>query len=194
MKNDFKKMVKMYSVKDKSVIRLSNTLQKFRFSIVAFSDGLINKEDFLSPCIVLTPINMPKIRLNGEKETLKKYFDKYGKKKVSDFTAKEYTDYLNFAEKAGETKEYIIWRKSSKNIISNLIKKVKEFNYLNKNKFRLSILKFSDGSIRLDFGNQKKDEVRRLCRKLSLSAKKNVLKDMFFQFDLFRCFLSKNLL
>jgi hypothetical protein len=52
----------------------------------------------------MSPINMPKIRLNGEIEVLKKYFDKYKKNKMEDFSVDEYTDYLDFAEKAGETK------------------------------------------------------------------------------------------
>jgi hypothetical protein len=193
MKNNIKNLVKKYQVTNKEVIKLSNTLQKFNFSVTALSDGLINKNIFLTPCIVLAPINMPKFRLNNERQSLKIYFNKYGRKRLEDFRREEYDNYLSFAEKAGETEEYKVWRESGKKIISDFIKKVDEFNSLNKSKIKLSVLRFTEGSVRLDFGNQKKDMFRLKYSKVGLERKNEFMSLLFFQFSLFNDFLSKNI-
>jgi hypothetical protein len=193
MRKDLKNIIKRHCIKNKDIIKLSYTLQELNFSILAIGDGLINKEDFLPPCIILAPISMPKIRLNREIESLKKYFTMYNKKRIEDFTAKEYLDYLDFAERAGETKEYRGWRVSSEKTISDLIQKVKKFNSLNKSKFKLSVLKFDEGTLRLDFADQKKDEIRHKYNKVTMNKKRAIMSALFLQFSLFNIFLNKSL-
>jgi hypothetical protein len=193
MRRDLKQAIKKHKITSKELIGLATVLGDNNFSIIALGEGLILKDDFLTPCIILAPLGMPKIRLNGEKSALRIYFKKYKKDRVEDFTAKEYTDYLNFAEKAGETTEYKKWRDYSKKIVLDLDKKIKRFNLINKNTdIKLSILRFTDGCVRLDFGNQKKEEIRNLYKDLSLNDKKNKMKKMFVQFLLFKKFLLEN--
>jgi hypothetical protein len=78
-------------------------------------------------------------------------------------------------------------------VISNLVKKVNKFNLINKNKIKLPILRLTDGEIRLDFGNQKKEEIRFKNSNISLTKKNALMDKLFLQFSLFNDFLNKNI-
>lgn len=149
------------------------------------SDGLVNKKDFLLPCIVLELKNKPKIRFKNQTSFFKKYLANVKKKSISQLEGNQYAELITLAKGKGETKEYRKWRKNQ--ILKTLWLKnlLNEYNKTRKNlsgKDKFSILEFEDGTIRLDFGNQTNENLRKSIEKLSLVSKKGKFNQFLDEF------------
>ena len=149
------------------------------------SDGLVNKKDFLSPCIVLELKNKPEIRFKNQTLFFKKYLANAKKKNINQLENKQYVELLTLARKKGETKDYLRWRKNQMSKTVWLKSLLNEYNKTRKNlkkKEQFSILEFEDGITRLDFGNQTNENLRKSIEKLSLTDKNKKLSQFLDEF------------
>jgi hypothetical protein len=124
-------------VKQRDILFVAGFLVLNEFKIVVISDGLLNKKDFLTPCIVFDTKKKPKI-----KAWLKSLLNKYNKTR------------------------------------KNIDKKEK-----------FSILTFSDGTARLDFGNLTNLNLEENFKKLSFADKKKKMKQFLNEFGEFKKYL-----
>jgi len=171
-------------VTDKNILFVSGFLGLNDFK-THISDGLVNKKDFLSPCIVLELQDKPKIRFKNQILFFKKYLAEVKKKSIKQLEGKQYAELITLARKKGETKEYLKWRKNQilKTIwLKNLLKQYNKTRKSLNKKEQLSILDFEDGTIRLDFGNQTNENLRKNIEKLSLTSKKEKLNQFLNEF------------
>ncbi|MBI5150950.1 MAG: hypothetical protein HZA34_00030 [Candidatus Pacebacteria bacterium] len=149
------------------------------------SDGIVNKDVFLSPCIVLEIKKKPKLRFKNQVGFFEKYLAQAEKKNVKQLNNKQYCELINLARKEGESNEYAEWRKESLSKITWVKKLLSEYNKTRKNldkKERFSFLEFEDGTIRLNFGNTTNENLGKNTGTAPLSDKKKKLRQFLSEF------------
>lgn len=159
------------------------------------SDGLVNKDVFLSPCIVLELKKKPKLRFKNQIKFFEKYLAQTKKKRIKQLSNKQYCELIDLALKEGESNEYAEWRKKSVSKTIWVKKLLSEYNKTRKNldkKDRFSILEFEDGTIRLNFGNTTNENLGKNTGKFPLSDKKKKLSQFLKEFGIFREYLTSN--
>jgi hypothetical protein len=159
---------------------------------VSFSSGVANdKTVFVPPCILLEATKRPKLRFKNQNLFLKKYLKKTSRKDLKDMTNSEYIKYITESEKNGETKEYIKWWKDNQKKILYIKKLISDFNRI-KNKRKITLLVFEDGTMRIESGSQS-TSVFKKRGKIKLSGKKIMLKEMIRKLELFVNFVKENI-
>lgn len=160
---------------------------------VSFSSGLVNKNDFVPPCILLETIKRPKLRFKNQKNFLKEFLKKINKKIFKDMTNTEYCKYLDQSIMHGETKEYLKWRKNNQKKILTIEKLIVDFNKNQSNQKReVTLVLFEDGSIRIETGSQS-IPIFKQREKMQLGSKKLLMKEMTDELELFVNFIKQNI-
>lgn len=178
-------------VSDKNILFVAGFIHLNGFKTI-ISDGLLNKKDFLTPCIVLELKNKPKIRFKNEAKLFKKYLTQVKKKNTNQLSLDQYLQLLNLGHKDGETREYAQWRKQAtekKIRLKNLLEKYNKIRKSLNSKERFSILEFEDGTARLDFGNQ--TNLMEKFKKITFANKKKKLKQFINEFRELKKYLIK---
>lgn len=178
---------KKFKVKDMGLLSTGLFLENLGLTI-QISDGILNKESLIVPCVVFELPKKPKVRFLNENKFLKSYLNKIGKKKIKEMDNREYTNYIFSSVKNGETQEYKKWRKENQKkfiFIQNLISR---FNKKGKSPL-LHITQFEDGVARLDFGDSNSVFTKR--QKMDFSKKKKLYNNMLGVFSSFSLFLEE---
>lgn len=172
-------------VSDKNILFVAGFLGSNGYK-THLSDGLVNKEVFLSPCIVLELKKKPKLRFNNQIKLFEKYLAQAKKKNIKQLNNKQYFELINLARKEGESNEYAEWRKESVSKTIWVKKLLSQYNKTRKNldkKERFSILEFEDGTIRLNFNNTTNENLGKNTGKFSLPEKRGKLKQFLSEFN-----------
>lgn len=159
------------------------------------SDGLVNKEVFLSPCIVLELKKKPKGRFKNQVSLFEKYLTMAKRRSIKQLDNKQYRELMSLARKNGETKEYVEWRKKSLSKIAWLKNLLNKYNKSRKNldkRDQFSILEFEDGTIRLNFSDTTNENLGKNTGKASLSDKKKKLRQFLGEFKELKKYLMEN--
>jgi hypothetical protein len=176
-----------------SLLFLGAYFKEYGFD-VELADGIIREKHFVPPCIVLNANKKPAKRFNDEKVFLKKYLKSIKKTDIMQTTGHEYFEYFKGVKRNGETEAYKAWRKEATAKNAVVEKLVKSFNK-NGKKVRgattLSILRFEDGTIRLDFLLHEVDAEFMKAQKYPLLKKKAMYKKMLAELDTFAEFLAQ---
>lgn len=178
---------KKFKVKDMGLLSTGLFLENIGLTI-QISDGILNKESLIVPCVVFELSKKPKIRFLNENKFLKSYLNKIGKKKIKEMDNREYINYIFSSAKNGETQEYKKWRKENQKkfiFIQNLLSR---FNKKRKS-LLLHITQFEDGVARLDFGDNNSVFTKR--QKIDFSKKKKLYNDMLDVFLSFSVFVKE---
>ena len=180
-----KQLKKKFEVKDIGLLETALFLEKLGLT-VQISDGVLDKESLVVPCIVFELSKKPKLRFQNENKFLKSYLVKIGKKSIKQMTNKEYTDYIFASVKNGETREYKKWRKSNQEKVRYIQSLISKFNKKRK-KSILHLTQFEDGIARIDFGES--DSVFDKRQKMDFSKKKKLFDEMLIEFGVFSNYL-----
>lgn len=188
------KIKKNIITSDKRVVKLAKAIQKRGFTIIAHSDGLILDDDFLCPCVVAAPCKQPLIRYENEVVIFKDFIKGTKLKSLDDFDRKNLNKYFKLLDQEKETLQFKLWRERTKSLASKLKGEIRKFNFkikeADQNLF-VSLMSFEDGTIRIDFGDQRRDKPRKKFSKLSPGNKKLVLEKMLNHFSDFTIFLKR---
>jgi hypothetical protein len=180
-----KQLKKKFKVKDIGLLETALFLEKLGLS-VHISDGVLDKESFIVPCIVFELPKKPKLRFQNENKFLKLYLSKIGKKSIKQMANKEYIDYIFASVKNGETREYKKWRKNNQDKVTYIQSLISKFNKKRK-KSILHLTQFEDGIARIDFGES--DAVFDKRQKMDFPKKKKLFNEMLNEFCVFSSYL-----
>jgi hypothetical protein len=178
---------KKFKVKHTGLLNTALFLENLGFE-VQISDGIINKESLIVPCVIFELGKRPKSRFLNENKFLKTYLAKIGKKSVSKMNNNEYIDYINESIKNGETLQYKNWRKANQKKFIFIQSLLSRFNKQRKT-LLLQVTQFEDGVARLDFGHN--DSVFTKRQKMDFLKKKKLYDNMLDIFTSFSLFLKE---
>ncbi|QQR50065.1 hypothetical protein IPF86_03215 [Candidatus Nomurabacteria bacterium] len=183
MKDDLriKQLEKKFKVKNIGLLTTGLFLEDFGLTI-QISDGILDKESLIAPCIVFELSKKPKFRFLSENKFLKSYLTKIGKKNIKEMGNHEYINYIFSSTKNGETREYKKWRENNQKKVKYIHSLISKFNKKRKNPI-LELTQFEDGVARIDFGAD--DSLFNKRQKMSFVKKKKLFGEMLNEFGLF---------
>lgn len=176
-----KQLEKKFKVKNIGLLTTGLFLENLGLTI-QISDGILDKESLIVPCVIFELSKKPKLRFLNENKFLKSYLTKIGKKKIKEMDSREYIDYIFSSIKNGETREYIKWRKNNQKKVKYIHSLISNFNKKRKKPI-LQLTQFEDGVARIDFGTD--DSLFNKRQKMSFVKKKKLFDEMLNEFCLF---------
>ncbi len=176
-----KQLERKFKVKNIGLLTAGLFLEDFGLTI-QISDGILDKESLIEPCIVFELSKKPKLRFLNENKFLKSYLTKIGKKKIKEMDNREYIDYIFSSVKNGETREYKKWRENNQKKVRYIHSLISKFNKKRKNPI-LQLTQFEDGVARIDFGAD--DSLFNKRQKMSFVKKKKLFDEMLNEFNSF---------
>lgn len=178
---------KKFKVKDIGLLNTALFLENLGLD-VQVSDGIIDKESLIVPCVIFELGKRPKLRFLNENKFLKTYLAKIGKKSIAKMSNKEYINYINESVKNGETSQYKNWRKANQKKFIFIRSLLSKFNKQRKI-ILLQVTQFEDGVARLDFGHNSSVFTKR--QKMDFLKKKKLYNNMLDIFNSFALFLKE---
>lgn len=176
-----KQLEKKFKVKNIGLLTTGLFLENLGLTI-QISDGILNKESLIVPCVIFELPKKPKLRFLNENKFLKSYLTKIGKKNIKEMNNREYIDYVFSSVKNGETREYKKWRENNQKKVKYIHSLISKFNKRRKNPI-LQLTQFEDGAARIDFGAD--DSLFNKRQKMSFVKKKKLFDKMLNEFGLF---------
>lgn len=176
-----KQLEKKFKVKNIGLLTTGLFLENLGLTI-QISDGILDKESLIVPCVIFELSKKPKLRFLNENKFLKSYLTKIGKKKIKEMDSREYIDYIFSSIKNGETREYIKWRENNQKKVKYIHSLISKFNKKRKKPI-LQLTQFEDGVTRIDFGAD--DSLFNKRQKMSFVKKKKLFDEMLNEFGLF---------
>lgn len=176
-----KQLEKKFKVKNIGLLTTGLFLENLGLTI-QISDGILDKESLIVPCVIFELSKKPKLRFLNENKFLKSYLTKIGKKKIKEMDSREYIDYIFSSMKNGETQEYIKWRENNQKKVKYIHSLISKFNKKRKKPI-LQLTQFEDGVARIDFGAD--DSLFNKRQKMSFVKKKKLFDEMLNEFGLF---------
>lgn len=180
-----KQLNKKFKVKDIGLLTTALFLENLGLTI-QISDGILDKESLIVPCVIFELSKKPKLRFLNENKFLKSYLTKIGKKKIKEMDNREYIDYIFYSIKNGETREYKKWRENNQKKVKYIHSLISKFNKKRKKPI-LQLTQFEDGVARIDFGAD--DSLFNKRQKMSFVKKKKLFDEMLNEFGLFSTYL-----
>lgn len=176
-----KQLEKKFKIKNIGLLTTGLFLENLGLTI-QISDGILNKESLIVPCVIFELPKKPKLRFLNENKFLKSYLTKIGKKNIKEMNNREYIDYVFSSVKNGETREYKKWRENNQKKVKYIHSLISKFNKRRKNPI-LQLTQFEDGVARIDFGAD--DSLFNKRQKMSFVKKKKLFDKMLNEFGLF---------
>ncbi len=188
MKDDLrtKQLEKKFKVKNIGLLTTGIFLENLGL-IIQISDGILDKESLIVPCIVFELSKKPKSRFLNENKFLKSYLTEIGKKNIKEMDNREYIDYIFSSVKNGETREYKKWRENNQKKVKYIHSLISKFNKKRKKPI-LQLTQFEDGVARIDFGAD--DSLFNKRQKMSFVKKKKLFLEMLDEFNRFGMYLN----
>ncbi len=182
-----KQLKKKFKIKDVGLLSVALFLEKLNLT-VNVSDGILNKESLIVPCVIFELPKKPKLRFLNENKFLKSYLTKIDKKNIKKMDNREYIDYIFSSVKNGETREYKKWRENNQKKVKYINSLISKFNKKRKSPI-LQLTQFEDGVARIDFGAS--DSVFNKRQKMSFVKKKKLFDEMLTEFGVFSAYLKE---